>query len=75
MVEAAAAAKKTRGPSLYVQVLIGIALGILVGWLRPDWGVALKPLGDGFVKLIKMLLAPIVFTTVTVGIAGMKAKW
>ena len=65
-------AKKSRGPSLYVQVLVAIALGVLVGWMRPEWGVALKPLGDGFVKLIKMLIAPIVFTTVTVGIAGMK---
>ena len=64
--------KKARGPSLYVQVLVAIALGVLVGWLRPDWGTALKPLGDGFVKLIKMLIAPIVFTTVVVGIAGMK---
>ena len=64
--------KKGRGPSLYVQVLIGIALGVLVGWLKPEWGIAVKPLGDGFVKLIKMLIGPIVFTTVAVGIAGMK---
>jgi aerobic C4-dicarboxylate transport protein len=64
--------KTGRWPSLYVQVLVAIALGVLVGWLRPDWGVALKPLGDGFVKLIKMLIGPIVFTTVAVGIAGMK---
>ncbi len=66
------ATKKSRGPSLYVQVLVAIALAVLVGWLRPDWGIAVKPLGDGFVKLIKMLIGPIVFTTVTVGIAGMK---
>lgn len=65
-------AKKGRGPSLYVQVLVGIALGVLVGWLRPEWGTAMKPLGDGFVKLIKMLIGPIVFTTVAAGIAGMK---
>jgi aerobic C4-dicarboxylate transport protein len=71
-VEPTPAGKKKRGPSLYVQVLAGIALGVLIGWLRPEWGTALKPLGDGFVKLIKMLIAPIVFTTVTVGIAGMK---
>ncbi|MBX3187163.1 MAG: C4-dicarboxylate transporter DctA [Labilithrix sp.] len=63
---------KTRLPSLYVQVLAAIALGVLLGWLRPEIGVAMKPLGDGFVKLIKMLIGPIVFTTVTVGIAGMK---
>lgn len=63
---------KKRGPSLYVQVLIAIALGVLLGWLRPQWGIEMKPLGDGFVKLIKMLIGPIVFTTVAVGIAGMK---
>jgi aerobic C4-dicarboxylate transport protein len=60
-----------RMPSLYVQVLVAIALGVLVGWLRPQWGLAMRPLGEGFVKLIKMLIAPIVFTTVSVGIAGM----
>ena len=70
--EAAVEAPRKRGPSLYVQVLVAIALGVLVGYVRPDWGTSLKPLGDGFVKLIKMLIAPIVFTTVTVGIAGMK---
>jgi aerobic C4-dicarboxylate transport protein len=63
---------KKRGPSLYLQVLIAIGLGVLLGWLRPEWGIAMKPLGDGFVKLIKMLIGPIVFTTVVVGIAGMK---
>jgi aerobic C4-dicarboxylate transport protein len=57
--------------TLYLQVLVGIALGVLVGVLRPEWGVALKPLGDGFVRLIKMLIGPIVFTTVAAGIAGM----
>src|SRR6478672_4409621 len=59
-------------PSLYLQVLVAIALGILLGWLRPKWAVEMRPLGDGFVKLIKMLIAPIVFTTVAVGIAGMR---
>lgn len=59
-------------PSLYVQVLVAIAVGVLLGWLAPDSAVKMKPLGDGFVKLIKMLIGPIVFTTVTVGIAGMK---
>lgn len=65
-------ARKRRGPSLYVQVLVAIACGVLLGWLSPQWGVAMKPLGDGFVKLIKMLIGPIVFSTVAVGIAGMK---
>ena len=66
------AKKKGRGPSLYVQVLVAIAAGVLLGWLKPEWGIQMKPLGDGFVKLIKMLIGPIVFTTVAVGIAGMK---
>lgn len=56
---------------LYVQVLIGIALGILVGALWPQIGVALKPLGDGFVKLIKMAIAPVIFCTIAGGIARM----
>lgn len=57
--------------SLYIQVLIAIALGIALGAIEPRWGVALKPLGDGFVKLIKMLIAPIIFCTVAGGIAKM----
>jgi aerobic C4-dicarboxylate transport protein len=52
-------------------VLFGIALGILVGWLSPKTGAALKPLGDAFVKLVKMIIAPVVFLTVATGIAGM----
>lgn len=56
---------------LYAQVLVAIALGVLLGWLAPAWGAAMKPLGDGFIKLIKMLIAPIVFCTVVTGIAGM----
>ena len=58
--------------SIYVQVMIAIALGILVGALWPKIGVAVKPLGDGFIKLIKMIIAPIIFCTVVVGIAGME---
>ncbi len=56
-------------PHLYVQVLIGIAAGALLGYLAPEYGAAMKPLGDGFIKLVRMLIAPIVFTTVVVGIA------
>lgn len=56
---------------LYVQVLIAVALGIVVGILFPRFGASLKPLGDGFVKLVKMLIAPIVFLTVVHGIASM----
>lgn len=56
---------------LYIQVLIGVLLGVLLGWLKPEWGIAMKPLADGFIKLIKMLIAPIIFCTVVAGIAGM----
>ena len=57
--------------SLYFQVLLGIGLGVAVGLVWPHAGTALKPLGDGFVKLIKMLIAPIIFCTVAAGIARM----
>ena len=55
--------------SLYLQVLAGVLLGIALGLVRPSFAVTLKPLGDGFVRLIKMLIAPIVFATVVGGIA------
>jgi len=57
--------------SLYVQVLAAIVLGILLGWLRPELGVELKPLGDAFIKLVKMVIAPVIFLTVVTGIAGL----
>ncbi|MFL6236056.1 MAG: dicarboxylate/amino acid:cation symporter [Thermoanaerobaculia bacterium] len=57
--------------SLYLQVLVAVALGALLGALHPSLGAAMKPLGDGFIKLVKMLIAPIVFTTVVTGIAKM----
>src|SRR5258708_34620330 len=56
---------------LYVQVLIGIVAGVLVGHFYPDMGSQLKPHGDLFIKLIRMLLAPIIFAPVVVGIARM----
>ncbi len=56
---------------LYVQVLIGIVIGGLIGFYFPTTGTSLKPLGDGFISLIKMLIAPIIFCTVVVGLAGM----
>ena len=68
-------AMTTRQPlykSLYVQVIVAITIGILLGHFYPETGVALKPLGDGFVKLIKMVIAPIIFCTVVSGIAGMQ---
>ncbi len=57
--------------SLYIQVLIGIVVGGLLGYLKPKWGVELKPLGDAFVSAVKMLIGPIIFSTVVVGLAGM----
>jgi aerobic C4-dicarboxylate transport protein len=57
---------------LYVQVLTAIALGILLGRLYPQTGVAMKPLGDGFIALIKMMIAPVIFCTVVHGIASMR---
>ena len=58
------------GP-LWLQVMVGIVLGVAIGVLFPHFAVTLKPLGDGFVKLIRMTLAPIIFATVVVGIARM----
>ncbi|WP_079437385.1 dicarboxylate/amino acid:cation symporter [Zoogloea sp. LCSB751] len=57
---------------LYVQVLFAIACGVLLGYFEPKLGVDLKPLGDGFIKLVKMIIAPVIFCTVVHGIAGMQ---
>src|SRR5581483_3995563 len=56
---------------LYIQVLIAIVLGVLVGYFYPDLGRALKPLGDAFIALIKMMIAPVIFCTVVHGISSM----
>jgi aerobic C4-dicarboxylate transport protein len=64
-----------RGPwysHLYVQVLGAILLGGLIGHFFPEFGESLKPLGDGFIKLVKMVIAPVIFLTIVVGIAGMR---
>ena len=65
-----AAEKKSFFRSLYFQVIVGIVGGIALGWLYPDLGAQMKPLGDAFIKLIKMVIAPIIFFTVVTGIAG-----
>src|ERR1035437_6867048 len=57
---------------LYFQVLTAISIGVCVGHLYPETGAAMKPLGDGFIKLIKMIIAPVIFCTVVTGIAGME---
>ncbi len=64
--------KKALYKSLYFQVIVAIVLGVLLGHFMPEYGVKMKPLGDGFIKLIKMIIAPIIFCTVVVGIAGME---
>src|SRR6478735_11876521 len=58
--------------SLYFQVLTAIALGVLLGYFYPQLGEQMKPFGDAFIKMIKMLIAPIIFCTVVHGIAGME---
>ena len=65
-------ARKSIFHSLYVQVLIAIALGVALGHFYPSAGADMKPLGDAFIKLIKMIIAPIIFCTIVVGIAGME---
>src|SRR5438132_8952928 len=56
--------------SLFGQVVVALILGILLGWLYPAFAVALKPLGDGFIELIKMVIAPLVFGVVVHGMVG-----
>ena len=65
-------AKKPIYKSLYFQVITAIILGVILGNFFPSTGEAMKPLGDGFIKLIKMIIAPIIFCTVVIGIAGME---
>ena len=57
---------------LYFQVLVAVVLGVLLGNFYPDLGVNMKPFGDAFIKGIKMMIAPIIFCTVVLGIAGME---
>jgi aerobic C4-dicarboxylate transport protein len=58
--------------NLYVQVIIAIIIGILIGYFYPSFGIQLKPFGDAFIKLVKMMIAPIIFCTIVSGIAGMQ---
>ena len=66
------APKKPLYNSLYFQVICAILLGIALGHFYPQTAQAMKPLGDGFIKLIKMIIAPIIFCTVVLGVAGME---
>src|SRR5574341_2587736 len=65
--------KKPLYRSLYFQVIVAIVIGVLLGYFFPETGAAMKPLGDGFIRLIKMIIAPVIFCTVVVGIAGMES--
>src|SRR4029079_10481780 len=68
------AAPQEKGPlykALYFQVIVGVILGITVGHFWPDFGASLKVLGDGFVKLVKMMIGPIVFCTIVSGITSL----
>jgi len=62
--------KWRRFPSLTVQILIGLIIGILIGWLEPGWGKTIKPMADIFLRMIKMIIAPLIFSTLVIGIAG-----
>lgn len=66
-----AQAKKPIYKDLLFQVIVAILLGVLMGWVAPEKAMAMKPLGDFFIKLIKMMIAPIIFCTIVSGIAGM----
>jgi Na+/H+-dicarboxylate symporter len=57
-------------PSLTMQIMVGLVVGGVIGWLRPDWGNAVYFLRDLFINLIKSIIAPLVFSTIVVGIAG-----
>jgi len=72
MTPSPALAKRPIYKSLYAQVLFAVTVGVLLGHFYPQMGTEMKPLGDGFIKLIKMIIAPIIFCTVVVGIAGME---
>jgi aerobic C4-dicarboxylate transport protein len=63
--------RKPHFVQLYAQVLAAIALGVALGYFYPEVGESLKPLGDAFIKLVKMVIAPVVFLTIATGIAGM----
>ena len=72
MTTSKATQKRPLYKSLYFQVLTAVVLGVLLGHFYPQLGADMKPLGDGFIKLIKMIIAPIIFCTVVIGIAGME---
>jgi proton glutamate symport protein len=66
----ASSRRARRLPGVTTQIFIGLLLGIVVGYLWPDFGVAIRPLADAFLRMIKMIIAPLLFATLVVGIAG-----
>ena len=66
------APKRDRTHFLYIAVIVAMVAGILVGWLFPEVGKSLKPLGTGFVNLIKMMITPIIFCTIVLGIGSVR---
>ena len=56
--------------SLTTKIFIGLIVGVLLGWLKPEWGIAVRPLSLLFLNLIKSIIAPLIFSTLVVGIAG-----
>jgi aerobic C4-dicarboxylate transport protein len=65
--------KKDRTHYLYIAVIVAVVLGVLVGYFFPDFGKSLKPLGDGFVNLIKMMISPVIFCTIVLGVGAIRA--
>src|SRR5260370_14967745 len=63
--------KKPFYRTLWGQVLIGVAIGIILGYLRPQTAIAMKPLGDAFIRVISMIITLVIFCTIVTGIAGM----
>jgi proton glutamate symport protein len=62
--------RRSRVPGLTTQIFIGLLLGIVIGYVWPNFGVAIKPLADAFLRMIKMIIAPLIFATLVVGVAG-----
>jgi proton glutamate symport protein len=62
--------RPSRLPGLTTQIFLGLAIGIVIGWIWPAMGVGIKPLADAFLRMIRMIIAPLLFSTLVVGIAG-----
>jgi aerobic C4-dicarboxylate transport protein len=68
--QAAPAPRRDRSHWLYLAVIAAVALGILVGFLAPDFATGLKPIGDAFVALIRMMISPVIFCTIVLGVGS-----